>query len=1060
MIKDCYFLKKGLWCPNRVWVLSLICILFFLQSYGQTGQSIKGVVKDSNGTPLPGVNVLEKGTLNGVVTDFDGYYKINISESDVLLFSFVGFKTKELNIKGRTVVDVLLEEDFSTLDEVVVIGYGTSKKSDLTGSVTSLKSEDIVQSKSISFLGAIQGKMAGVQVKQSSGEPGAGIDIKIRGANSVSASSNPLYVIDGVQIDINEDEVANSSVSNSTSMNPLATLNPADIESIEVLKDASATAIYGSRGANGVVLVTTKSGGNNKASFTYNTYSSFSQATKELDILSGEDYLEYRKSLGNTNDFLFYEDTDNDGIPDSDRDLSNIPMFNWQDEALRTAFSQSHHISASGGNENTSFSASAGYLNQDGIVVNNNYERLNSRVRIDHKFSKKFKAGFNISSSYSMQSGVTSTGGASNFNGVLQSIVIAKPVDYYDPDDPEDGQFGKFISPMALLTEAEKNVSLFQTIASSYLQYNFNDNLSFKLSGGGNISDSKGKEFYGKDTRWGVNDNGLGVLQDRKTMSYFTTSQLNYRLKLTNKHVFNFMLAAETNHYNFESFGLEVTNFEDESTGINDISKSGGYKTLSSNRYSTNRLSYLGRVNYNLLGKYLFTTSIRTDGSDKFGSGNKYGVFPSVAFAWRVSKENFLKDSETISNLKLRLSYGVTGNERIPAYLYLSSLGNTRYATDGDLDLGLAPSRRANPDLKWETTTQYNAGVDIGLFNNRISLGADVYHKRTEDLLLLSPVSSQTGYFEEYTNIGVVDNNGFELSLNSVNIDRPNFTWQTSINVAANKNEVKDLGAVDFIPVTIGGGYITNVGRVEEGESIGNIYGFEWDGIYQIDDFTWQDGSDSSIPFDERVFQLKEGVVQNSSASVQPGDFKFKDLNGDGVVDDENDRKSLGNSYPDIFGGITNSFKIGNFDFSFFMEFQYGNEIFNEFKFRLEGFGANNILQEYYDDRWTPENPSNEHGSLSQQNSTARLSSSYYVEDGSYVRLANTSLGYNLPQKFITDTGIKSLRIYVSGTNLKTWTKYSGFDPDVSFSNPLLTGFDRVTYPRSKTITLGLNITF
>lgn len=1055
-------LKPQLKFKKPYHLLMIFMVMIFCVGSMQAQKKISGsIISASDGMPLPGVNVVVKGTANGVVSNFDGEYTITAMAKDILVFSYVGFSNQEIKIGSQREINVILKEDLSELDEVVIIGYGSVKKSDLTGSVSSIKSEDLTKSRSTSFLEAMQGRMAGVQVKQQSGEPGGSVNIKIRGANSVNASSNPLYVIDGVQIDINEGEVASSSVGNSSSMNPLATLNPNDIKSIEVLKDASATAIYGSRGANGVVIVTTKDGSNKKATFSYETFVSFSETTKKISVLSGEDYLDYRREIDiNNDDNLLYVDSDGNGSLDADRDLSTIPLRDWQDEALRIGFAQSHNISASGGNSDTNFSASLGYLDQDAVVKNNNYKRLNSRIKLNHKFSDKFSTGFNLNTAYSEQSGATSTGGDGLFNGVLQSLIITKPIEFFDENDADEGSFGRFISPLSMINVAEKNISLAQTISNLWLQYKFNKNLSFRLNVGGNTSTSKGKEFYSKNTIWGIQDNGRGVLQDRKSLSYFAIAQLNYRLTLNKIHDFDFMIAAERNYYNQEGFKTDVTGFADESTGINDISKAASFRELSSFRFSTNRISYLSRLNYILKDRYLFTASIRRDGSDKFGSGNRFGVFPSGAFAWKISEENFLKDHETLSNFKLRLGYGVTGNERIPAYSYFASLANTWTSTNGQLDLGLAPASRANPDLKWETTAQYNIGIDLGFLKNRINITIDTYEKKTSDMLLLTPLSSQTGYFSQFTNVGNVENKGIELNINSYNIQNSKFSWSTNINGAYNTNEVTSLGSSESIPVVITGGYIQNVGIVEVGSPLGSIYGYEWNGIYQIDDFTWQNNSDPNIDYYDRVFNLKDGVVVNQSAAVTPGSLKFKDLNDDGIVDAENDRKVIGNSYPDFFGGISNSFKFGNFDFDFFLEWQYGNEIFNEAKFRQEGWNVNNVTQDFYDNRWTPTNPSNTHGLLSSQNSTARLASSYYVEDGSYIRLANMTFGYNLPLDVSEKIGFKTMRIYATGTNLKIWTNYSGFDPDISFNNPLLTGFDRTSYPRSKSIIFGINMTF
>lgn len=1040
--------------------LPLLFFLVFSQGFGQDGKTITGkVTASSDALPLPGANIVVKGTTNGNISDFDGNYSIKATKGDILVFSYVGFKEQEVTIGNQTIVDVVLQEDSNLLDEVVIIGYGSVKKSDLTGALSSIKNDEIVKSKSVSLLEGIQGRVSGVQIKQQSGEPGAGVDIKIRGTNSINASSSPLYVIDGVQLDFQGSDVASSSVGNATTLNPLATLNPNDIASIEILKDASATAIFGSRGANGVVIITTKSGESGKATFTYNSYVSLSEVSNELDILSGEDYISYRRQedLDNT-DSLFGIDTDGDGIKETPRDLSELTLHNWQDEAFRTAVAKSHYISLTGGNEKTKYSVSAGFLNQEGVVVNNEYERFNFRSKLEHKLSDKFELAFTLNGSLSEQSGATSAGGEGQFNGVLQSLVVTKPVEFFDPDDPEDLEFNEFISPINQLTNSDKFISLSQNIANLSLKYNFNKDLSFKMSGGGNISNSKGREFYGSDTRSGVRDNGRAVLQQRSALSYFTSGQLDYALKLNKNHNINFLGVAEFLHRENERFRADATNFPDESTRADDISKAEGERVISSNRDENNLISYLGRINYNMFGKYLFTTSFRADGSDRFGPDNKWGYFPSAAFAWKANKEKFIEKIGAISNLKFRLSYGVTGNERIPSFAFLARLGNDFVSVNDDLTLGLSPRSRGNDDLKWETTQQYNAGMDLGLFNNRINLTAEVYKKETQDLLLDTPIASQTGFFSVFTNVGQVNNQGVEFSLNTENIVTNNFSWSTSFNIAYNKNEVKSIGSSSSIPVVIPGGFIQNVGIVEVGAPIGAIYGYEFDGVYQIDDFTWQDNSDPNIAFEDRVWAIRDGVINIPSVGLRPGSFKFKDLDGDEIVDPINDQKVIGNSSPTVFGGLNNSFRYKNFDAQFFLEFQSGNEIFNEARFRLEGRQNNNITQSFFNGRWTPDNPTNQFGDVTGRNATSQFASSYYVEDASYIRLANVSVGYNLPTYILEKLGLSSLRLYATATNIYTWTDYSGYDPDISFNNPLLTGFDRTSYPRSRSFILGINL--
>lgn len=522
----------------------------------------------------------------------------------------------------------------------------------------------------------------------------------------------------------------------------------------------------------------------------------------------------------------------------------------------------------------------------------------------------------------------------------------------------------------------------------------------------------------------------------------------------------NLVGAYEVNSYNFESNDMQAANFPDESTGIDNIAKGTSILGINSNRYKNNRLSWIGRANYNLLNRYLFTVSFRADGSDKFGANNKWGYFPSAAFAWKVSDENFMKSQSAISNLKARLSYGVTGNERIPPYQYLAAIQNTYYASGGAPQLGLSPSTLANPDLKWENTIQYNAGLDFSLLNNRIDVSADYYIKETKNTLLPVLIAAQTGFRQQFQNRGQINNTGVELMLHSNNIKTKNFQWETNFNITFNKNEIANLGDVRFIPVIVPG-TISNVGALIVGQQIGTGYGYVFDGVYQIDDFTWQNNSDPTIPFATRIFTLKPKIVTVAAANVQPGSFKFKDLNGDGVVDDINDRQVISHSQPKHYGGFNNTLRYKNFELNMFLEWSYGREILNLARVSLEGFQyIDNLSADYFNNRWTPENPTNQYGTFLIKNTTGRVNSSYYVEDGSYLRFKSLTLGYNLPKNIVSKAGASNARIYLSANNIYTWTNYSGIDPEVNYSDNLISGLDNLSYPRTRAFIAGVNLSF
>lgn len=1020
-------------------------------------RTITGVVVDkSGGEPIPGVNVVVVGTTNGVITDFDGKYEIEVKKGSILLFSFVGMTSQQIKVGDNTEINVTMIPDVVALEEVVAIGYGTVKKSDLTGSVSSIGSSEIAESQSTSFLSAMQGRMAGVNISSESGEPGSGINIQIRGAGSFYGSASPLFVIDGVQMDINPGEVATSSMGSMATMDPLSNLNPNDIESIEILKDASATAIFGSRGANGVVIVTTKSGKAGKSTLEYNGYVGISQTTKKLDVLNAEDYLDYQILRGNTGFYMM--DTDNDGEYDIERDFSTTPSHNWQDEIFRSAITHSHTLSAGGSNGKSNYSASLGLLSQEGIIKNNDYERYNFRIKVDHEQSDRLSLGFNLNSSLSDQFGVTSNGGGGggSYNGLTQLIIIANPWEVIDPNIDQTSD--NYILPLKLVEDSDKSTRFMRLIGSFDATYKITPELAAVGTVGANVSNSKLKEFYPTTTSWGDTWGGKAGVEEIGTISYNTSILLRYNKTFNKKHRVNAMAAFETAHYNYENFRNIVTSFEDESTGVNDISKGASVNNYETSRWETNRISYLSRVNYTYADRYLFTASIRADGSDKFGAGSRWGYFPSGAFAWRVTQEEFMKEIKSISNVKLRLSYGETGNERIPAYSQYAKMENTYYAGNDVLMFGMAPSSRANPDLKWETTVQYNAGIDLGFFENRLSITYDYYQKQTNDMLVNTPVSSQSGYSSQWSNLGDIDNKGMELVISSVNIHKKDFSWETSFNISFNKNKVKSIGGAEYIPVTIGGGWLITPGRVIVGEPIGVMYGYVQDGIYQIDDFTWQDDSDPTIPHEDRTYILKEGVTTFSSGNPSPGSIRYKDLDGDDNVDDQNDRTIIGDSNPIHVGGLNNSFRYKNFDLSFLFQWSYGNDVFNAGKLRLNGYQTYmNVTNDYYNNFWTPDRPSNEYPGVGKLDG---LISDYFVEDASYLRFKTVSIGYTLPNRFLRGTGLSGVKIYATGNNLYTWTNYSGFDPEVQSNNSLLRGYERTSYPRSRTITLGVNVKF
>lgn len=1045
---------------STLFLLIFLCISFI----GFAQKKITGIVTDEDGKPLSGVNVAVKNTRVATITGTDGRYKIDVSaNARILVFTYVGMATQEFEIKDKSVINVELVSSVSKLDDVVVIGYGTVRKKDLTGSVSAVRAKDLEQAQSSEWLQALQGRAAGVNITSESGEPGSGFNIQIRGANSIIGNSSPLFVIDGVQMDLNSGEVAKTNSSQGT-MNPLSMINPTDIESIEILKDASATAIYGSRGANGVVIVTTKGGKTGTSVLEYNASVGLSQAAARVNVLSPEDYLTYANVRGGNESFLLV-DSDGNGTLDAPRDFSKIPSADWQDMAMRTAVINNHNLTASGGNAKTNYSAGLGVLFQEGLLIKNGFDRYNFRIRVDHKHSEKLKFGVNLNATMSSAYGAANNGGPQSYNGTTQQLINGRPwaLRGTDEDLTQFDPFGETnVTPIDLLTEAYKNTRMMRALGSANLSYKILNNLTYTGLIAGNYSNSKLQEFYNNQTSWGNFYNGLAGISQVETYSYNHSSQLNY-VRNKKGHNLNVLGAFEIFSYNNETFVNRIANFADQSTGVNDLRKGSSLLEYSSSRWGNNRLSYLGRVNYNYKNKYLLTASFRADGSDKFGQGNRWAYFPATALAWRASNENFMKNFRSISDLKFRLSYGRTGNEGIPPYSYFAQMQNTFGASNNSVLFGMSPSTLANPDLKWETTTQYNAGVDIGLFSNRLTLSADYYLKQTTDMLLNAPVPSQSGFFNQWMNIGAIDNSGFEFMLTTVNVDKKDFKWESSFNISFNDNIVKSIGGAAFVPVTVGGSWIQNAGRVIVGQPIGAMYGYRFDGVYQLSDFTWQNNSDPGIPAAQRVYVLNSNLPRFVSGTARPGTLKYADISGprgipDGLIDDQYDRAIIGNSTPVHFGGLNNTFRYKNFDLNIFFQWSYGNEIFNESKLREQGYQpAFNVTYDYYQNYWSESNPSNRYPGLGQIPVTP---SSYFVEDGSFLRLKTLGVGYNVPKRILAKTGMSFVRFNITATNLITWTNYSGLDPEINSFNPLFMGLDRFAYPRPRTITLGLNVRF
>lgn len=1052
----------------------------------QQKKRVSGIITDKDDEAIIGANVVEKGTTNGTVTDVDGRFSLSVESDAVIHISYIGYLSQEINTTGKTIFDVVLQEDMGELGEVVVVGYGTMKKKDLTGAVGGIREDVLGQSRLSSFVNSMQGRIAGVQITTGSGEPGSGARVIIRGANTLTGNSTPLYVIDGIQINQSDASIASSRFGTSSSKNPLSSINPADIVSIDVLKDASSTAIYGSKGANGVIIVTTRQGQEGKPVVAYDGNIGMSYRARKIEMLDGNEWIEYRKDwtlmpdkkrivYGYFNDWLFFMNpAEMDPGKKIPRDVYSLPEYDWQDEMYRTALSTTHNLSISGGNKTTKFQGSVGYNKEEGILRNNDYSRYTTRMKLDHT-QNRFIFSIGLNASYSCYSGAAQSGDGYNNMGILQTAIISRPLVFSNP--LADQTQGGWKEPTTNLNYVNRVTSASNLSSNASVTYKIHEGLYIGSTVSGTIVPSKTNEFYGKETPWGYYLKGRGAITNSEWIGWANINSLSYDKIFKNKTRLNSLLVYELNGSRSESSSIIKSNFADETTGIHDISKGVTLEDATSNAGIMRRMSLLGRINYNIHDKYLITTSLRADGSDRFGEDNRWGYFPSLALAWRLSEEPFMKKLKFLDNLKIRLSYGRTGNSNIPAFQYMARMGNSFYSDE----LGLAPSSMPNPKLKWETTIQYNAGIDLAIVKGVIDLSVDVYNKVTTDMLYRAIIPAQSGFKTQWQNLGEINNKGIEVAINTRNINTKNFTWSSGLTMSANKNKVIDIGnGLDMAPIGAGSwslSYIkiNDVGRIMRNQPIGIIYGYEMDGIYQLDDFTgWVDktgsweANDPDMPWQVRSWQLKEGVTDCSAiAAPRPGTFKFKNL--DGSADNkitEDDKTIIGKNQPKLYGGVSNNFRYRNFDLGIFFTYSLGGDIFNSTKFELEGAFPGeyyNITKRFWENRWTPDNPTNKYPAYSDAgyyNTLAAVPNSYYVEDASYLRLQNLSFGYSFPLFLSKRMGVSNIKVYYSVNNLFTITKYTGFTPEVDNGNALLSGFDIIGYPRTSSHVFGLNVTF
>ena len=1042
---------------NRLIHLLLIFpIILFAQS-----KAITGTVVDENKMPLPGASILVKGLNIGSSTDFDGNFSLNVPETgEVLVVSYLGYMTKELVISKNLTFNIQLDIDTNTLDEIVVVGYGTQRKSDITGSVTSVKVDAIAVAQNSTIDALLQGRAAGVQVTQNAGSPGSGVSVKIRGASSLRGNNEPLYVIDGVIISSAGEDASNASADANSleeTQNGLNGINPRDIESIEVLKDASATAIYGSRGANGVILITTKKGKSGKTSIQAYVNTSVSEITERYDILDALGYANYQNEAlavnGGDPRFSIIGDDIFPIAADGTVSDTAAEQHNWHDEIYKQGFSRSAGASFSGGTEKGNFYASVGYNDQGGIVENSRLKNGNFSINLNQDLSDKLTINTKLNAFYSTgnfaQDGDRAGGQRSFVGNILRYPTLVTNGGTFDN---EDG----ISSPFTWVNDFQDTSEESRFIGSLALTYKFNiKGLKYKLQAGGNIRNKERRRFYGLTTFQGSSTNGSLSISNLESKSYQINNLLTYNRTFNKKHRINAVIGMTYDVRDIKNTLYAVNDFSTTEFGVDQpIYGQQISRPLDVLPLKSQLLSYLSRVNYSFDNKYIITGTFRADGSSKFSKENRYSYFPSFSLAWRANNENFLKNSDTINDLKFRIGWGMTGNQGISAYQTFANYGPTLY---GNLDevtsIGFVPLNVSNPNLKWETTKQLNFGLDFGLWKNRVTGTLDIYDKQTDDLLLNQPLGPSSGFTSLLVNRGSINNKGVELTLSGTLINKNDFSIDLGGNIAFNKSKIQNLGGSSediYINGTLEnrvfyrgqnistGNYFRAPANIfMEGEQIGLFYGYETDGIYQTED-------DITV------------------SGAQAGDVRIVDQDGDDTIT-EADRTLIGNPNPDfVYGGYLNM-NYKRLSLSVQINGVYGNEIVNGNLIQLgtaEGRTAN-VLSEAYNNAWRPDAQSNSYprvGYLGESGSPAITDR--IIEDGSFLRISNITLGYDIP---VEKTNVfSSANVYVSGMNLFTFTDYSGYNPEITnfMNNGNVVGVDWNGFPNAQTIMLGLNLKF
>jgi TonB-linked SusC/RagA family outer membrane protein len=1077
-------------------------VIIGLKGHENAAMTIMGKVTDEKGETLVGVSVKIKGTSTGAATIGDGTYKLVVPDEEAtLVFSFIGYKNQEIKVGNRTRINVVMEADSKMLNEVVAIGYQTIKRRDLTSAVSSITAKDLRDNPTLSAAEAIQGKLAGVQVTVSEGAPGAPADIYIRGRSSITQSGSPLYIVDGVQLD-----------------NALNVLSPQDIESIDVLKDAASTSIYGARGANGVVIITTKGGknSNGKTTVTYTNSLAVQKLPKELSVMSPYEFVEFQyeraKITADTTVLSRYYRT---GDPYTKiTDYKNVPAVDWQDKLFgRNAFMQTHNLSVSGGTERTQYNLSTTMNGQQGILKYTDYQRQLLNFRFDHQVSDKLKIGFNVRYNNNVLNGegTSDAGGAGTNN--LRQVIRYQPIllagqndDFYDPNQASatNGNGLSLINPLRELQAQYRKRSNKVLNFNGNINFKVTKNLTFRSVGAIDYNDVESRALDDTVTNNSrTNGNKQPIISlttgSVRTINNSNTLDFNNQNLFGSQHSLDILVGQEFYSTYTKASYLELRNLPVGTAPDQAFANYSLAQTVmppTSSEIPIHNLSFFSRVSYNYKEKYFATFNIRADGSSIFGPSHKWGYFPSGSIAWRISDEDFMKDQKVISDFKLRLSYGSVGNNRITPFYYDNFLAAGRpYFLNDAFVFGAAPTGLGNPNLQWESQISRNVGVDLAFFKGRIQLTADLYRNTTSNLLLNNAIPLNSGYSTQFQNVGSTQNTGLEIQLNGIVMQSESFKWTANFNISFNKNIIKSLGAQDQF--TFNSGYFNANQQspdflVKVGDEVGTMFGLVNDGYYKVSDFNTTPYSNALYPWATTKYTLKAGIPVSSisSTTIQPGTQKFMDVNGDGKIN-VSDYTVIGHALPKFIGGFGQQFSYKAFDLSIFLNYSYGNKIanYNKLEFTSTYTNGANLLSSF-NDRYRTVDPNTgvqvqgvpsaavgvigaSPDVLNALNGNARYwipvqsvewnnSQSFAIEDGSFIRINNITLGYTLPQTLTSKVKISRLRVFVTGNNLGTITGYSGYDPDVSTrrATPVTAGVDYSAYPRSRTYVVGLNASF